>query len=172
MLAHQANRNEIMLERKLTAGDICTRIVSVAYPELSVEEAARVMRDQEVGSLVVVEERSADERQVVGMLTDRDIVTQVVAAQKNPQALRVADVMSRDVVTARESDTVRALLDAMQRKGVRRVPVVGEGERLVGVAAIDDVFAVIADAMGALAGAVGAARRHERTAPGAPLGKA
>ena len=160
-----------MFERKLTAGDLCNRIVSVAYPELSVEEAARVMRDQQVGSLVVVEERNAADRQVVGMLTDRDIVTQVVAAQKNPQAVRVADVMSRAVVTAREDDSVLELLATMQRRGVRRMPVVGGGDRLVGMAAIDDVFAVIAEAMGALAGAVGAARRHEQTAPGAPLGK-
>ena len=160
-----------MFERKLTARDVCTRIVSVAYPELSVEEAARVMREQQVGALVVVEERNAADRQVVGMLTDRDIVTQVVAAQKNPQAVRVADVMSRNVVTAREDDTVLELLAAMQRKGVRRIPIVGGGDRLVGVAAIDDVLPVVADAMGALAGAVGAARRHEQTAPGTPLRK-
>jgi len=160
-----------MFERKLTAGEVCNRIVSVAYPELSVEEAARVMREQQVGSLVVVEERNAAERQVVGMLTDRDIVTQVVAAQRNPQAVRVADVMSRAVVTAREDDSVLELLAAMQRKGVRRMPVVGGGDRLVGMAAIDDVLAVIAEAMGALAGAVGAARRHEKSAPGTPLGR-
>jgi CBS domain-containing protein len=159
-----------MFEPKLTAGDICTRIVSVAYPELSIEEAARVMRDQQVGSLVIVEERGAVERQVVGMLTDRDIVTGVVAAQKNPQALRVADVMSTAVVTVREGDSVLELLAAMQRKAVRRIPVVGEGNRLVGVVAIDDVLAVIAEAMGALAGAIGAARRHEQTAPGTRLG--
>jgi CBS domain-containing protein len=160
-----------MFERKLTAGDVCIRIVSVAYPELSIDEAARVMRDQQVGSLVVVEERNAAARQVVGILTDRDIVTQVVAAQKDPQTMRVADVMSSAVVTAREDDTVLELLGAMQRKGVRRVPVLGAGDRLVGVAAIDDVLAVIADAMGALAGAVGAARRHEQTTPGTTLSK-
>jgi CBS domain-containing protein len=164
-------REKPMFERKLTAGDLCTRIVSVAYPELSVEEAARVMREQQVGALVVVEERNPAERQVVGMLTDRDIVTQVVAAQKNPQSLRVADVMSRKVATVREDDTVLELLATMQRKGVRRVPVVGADERLVGVAAIDDVLPVIADAMAALAGAVGAARRHEQTTPGTPLRK-
>jgi CBS domain-containing protein len=161
-----------MFERKLTAGDICSRIVSVAYPELSIEEAAHVMRDQQVGSLVIVEERSAADRQVVGMLTDRDIVTGVVAAQKNPQTLRVADVMSSAVVTARAGDSVLELLAAMQRKGVRRVPVVDDGNRLVGVAAIDDVLAVIAEAMSALAGAVGAARRHEQTTPGTPLSRA
>ncbi|HTP73802.1 MAG TPA: CBS domain-containing protein [Burkholderiaceae bacterium] len=160
-----------MFERKLTAGDVCSRIVSVAYPELSVDEAARAMRDQHVGSLVIVEEHGAELREVVGILTDRDIVTAVVAAQKDALALRVGDVMSRDVVTARDTDTVLELLAAMQRKGVRRVPIVGEDRRLVGVASIDDVFAVLAEAMGALAGTVAAARRHEQTSPGAVLGK-
>jgi CBS domain-containing protein len=161
-----------MFERKLTAGDVCSRVVSVAYPELSIEEAARVMRDQQVGSLVIVEEHGAGERQVMGMLTDRDIVTHVVAAQRSPRGLRVADVMSTAVVTVRETDSVLEVLAAMQRKGVRRIPVLGEDNRLVGVVAIDDVFALIAEAMGALAGAVGAARRHEQTAPGMTLGKA
>jgi len=160
-----------MLERKLTAGDVCSRIVSVAYPELSVDEAARVMRDQHVGSLVIVEEQGTDRREVVGILTDRDIVTAVVAAQKDALALRVGDVMSRDVATARDTDTVLDLLAAMRRKGVRRMPIVGEDQRLVGVASIDDVFALLAEAMGALAGAVAAARRHEQASPGAVLGK-
>jgi CBS domain-containing protein len=160
-----------MFERKLTAGDICSRVVSVAYPELSVDEAARVMREQRVGSLVVVRERSTAQREVVGMLTDRDIVTQVVAAQKDPLSLRVGDVMSRDVVTAREDESVLDLLATMQRKGVRRVPVLAADNRLIGVAAIDDVLATIAEAMGALAGAVGSAGRHEHTAQGVVLGK-
>ncbi|MCW5657276.1 MAG: CBS domain-containing protein [Burkholderiaceae bacterium] len=159
-----------MFEHKLTAGDICTRIVSVAYPELSIDEAARVMRDQRVGSLVVVQERSTTDRHVVGVLTDRDIVTAVVATQKDPQTLRVADVMSASVVTARESDSVLDVLATMQRKGVRRVPVVDELHRLVGVVAIDDVLTVVAEAMGALANAVGAAQRHERSISGTPLG--
>ena len=59
----------------------------------------------------------------------------------------------------------------MQRRGVRRVPVLAADNRLVGVAAIDDVLATVAEAMGALASAVGSARRHEHTAPGVVLGK-
>lgn len=160
-----------MIGRKLTAGDICNRIVSVAYRELSVDEAARVMRDQQVGSLVVVEERGTDRREVVGMLTDRDIVTQVVAAQKDPLTMRVGDVMSHDVATAHEDDSVLDLLAMMQRKGIRRMPVIGAYRRLVGMATIDDVLAVVADAMDALAGAVNAARRHERSQPGTTLAR-
>jgi len=159
------------MERKLTAGDICNRIVSVAYRELSVDEAARAMRDQQVGSLVIVEERGEDRREVVGMLTDRDIVTQVVARQKDPLTIRIGDIMSRDVATAREDDSVLDLLAAMRRKGVRRMPVISADNRLVGLATIDDVFAVVAEAIDALSGAVAAAWRHERSQPGTTLSR-
>jgi len=146
---------------RLTAGDICTRIVSIAFPALSIEEAARVMREQRVGSLVVVEEVAPEDRQVVGMLTDRDIVTGVVAAQADPHGLCVADIMSRAVVTAREDDSVLDVLALMRRRGVRRVPVVGAHDRLIGLVALDDVLELVAEEMQALAAAVSAAQRHE-----------
>lgn len=120
-----------------------------------------MMREHHVGSLVVVEGLAPKEQQVVGVLTDRDIATAVVAAQKNPQGVRVADVMSRFVVTAREEDSVLDVLATMRRKGVRRVPIVGPSDRLVGVLAIDDVLELIAEEMQALSLAVGAAQRHE-----------
>jgi CBS domain-containing protein len=153
-----------MYKQLMTAGDICTRVVSIAYPALSIDEAARVMREQHVGSLVVVEEKAPEDRQVVGMLTDRDIVTAVVAGQKDAVALRVADVMSRDVVSAREDDTVLDVLATMRRRSVRRLPVVGANDRLVGVVAVDDVLDLLAEQMQALAAAVDAAQRHEEHA--------
>ncbi len=150
---------------QLTAGDICTRIVSIAWPSLAIEEAARVMREQHVGSLVVVEEIAPDDRRVVGMLTDRDIVTGAVAAQRELPGLRVADLMSREVVTVREQDSLLEALALMRRQAVRRVPVVGPHERLVGLLAADDILVLVADLMQALAAAVGAAQRHEQHAP-------
>lgn len=150
-----------MFNRKASVGDICTRVVSIAFPHLSIEEAARVMREQRVGSLVVVDEVAPEDRQVVGMLTDRDIALGVVAAQKDPSGLRVGDLMSRAVVSVREDDSVLDALATMRRKAVRRVPVVGPHDRLIGVLAIDDVLEVVAEEMQALAGAVLAAQRHE-----------
>ncbi len=155
-----------MFNRKLTAGDICVRIVSIAFPGLSIEEAARVMREQHVGSLVVVEEVAPRDRQVVGILTDRDIVTGIVAAQKDPQGLCVGDLMSRSVVMVREEDSVLDVLATMRRKAVRRVPVVGPHDRLIGIVAIDDILRLVAEEMQALAAAVSAAQRHDEVAPG------
>lgn len=145
----------------LTAGDICTRTVVFADRAMMLGEAARLMRGHHVGSLVVIEERSPTLRIVVGMITDRDIATAVVAADRDPHAFRVADVMSSDVVTAREQDSLLDLLAVMRRKRVRRVPVVGGQGELIGLVALDDVLAVVAEQMHALAAAVGASQRHE-----------
>ena len=145
----------------LTAGDICTRTVAYTDRGMMVDEAARLMRTHHVGSLVAVEERSPRERIVVGMVTDRDIATQVVALDRDAHAFRVGDIMSPDVVTVREQDSVLDVLALMRRKKVRRVPVTGPRGELIGIVTIDDVLALVAEQMQALASAVGAAQRHE-----------
>lgn len=148
----------------LNAGAICTRTVTIAYPSMALNEAARLMREHHVGCLVVVEQQSPEDRVVVGMLTDRDIVTAVVAADRDPHGLRVGDVMNKDVVTAREQDSVLDVLTAMRRKRVRRIPVTGPGGTLIGIVALDDVLEIVAEEMQALASAVGAAQKRELTA--------
>jgi CBS domain-containing protein len=147
----------------LNAGDICTRVVTIAFPSMALNEAARLMRDRHVGCLVVVEERTLEDRVVVGMLTDRDIAIGVVAADRDPHGMRVGDVMSKGVITAREEDSLADLLLAMRRKGVRRVPVVSPQGSLIGLVALDDVLDVLAQEMKAVAEAVAAAGRHEET---------
>jgi signal-transduction protein with cAMP-binding, CBS, and nucleotidyltransferase domain len=145
----------------LTAGEICTRTVIVTDRGMLLGEAARLMRTHHVGSLVVVEERSPRERIVVGVITDRDLATQVIALERDPCAFGVGDIMGADVITVREQDSVLDVLAVMQRKKVRRVPVTGPRGELIGVVALDDVLDIVAEQMQALATAVGAANRHE-----------
>lgn len=145
----------------LTAGEICTRTVVYTDRGMMLAEAARLMRTHHVGSLVVVEERSPRERVVVGVLTDRDITTQVVALERDAHAFRVGDIMRPDVVTAREQDSLLDVLAVMRRKRVRRLPVTGARGELIGIVSIDDVLSLVAEQMQALASAVGAAQRHE-----------
>lgn len=145
----------------LSAGEICTRSVVCTDRGMLLDEAARIMRTQHVGSLVVVEERSPHERIVVGVVTDRDLATQVIALERDPRAYRVGEIMSPDVVTVREQDSVLDVLAAMQRRKVRRLPVTGARGELVGLVTLDDVLAIVAAQMGALAAAAGAANRHE-----------
>ena len=151
----------------LTAGEICTRTVVHADRGMLLDEAARLMRTHHVGTLVVVEERAPRERIVVGIVTDRDLATDIVALDRDPKAFRVADVMSEDLVTAREQDSVLDVLAAMRRKKVRRVPVTGARGELVGIVSSDDVLAIVAEQVQALAGAISASQRHE---VGATLG--
>jgi CBS domain-containing protein len=145
----------------LTAGEICTRNVVCSDRGMMVDDAARLMRTHHTGTLVVVEERSPRERIVVGMVTDRDIATRVVALDRDVHAFRVGDIMTPDVVTVREQDSLLDVLAVLRGKRVRRVPVTGARGELVGIVAIDDVLSAVAEQMQALAGAVGAAQRHE-----------
>jgi len=145
----------------LTAGEICTRAVVCTDRGMMLDECARLMRTHHVGSLVVVEERSPKERIVVGMITDRDLTTAVLALDRDPHAFRVGDVMSPDVLTVREQDSILDVLATMRQKKVRRVPVTGPRGELIGLVAIDDVLVLVAEQMQALAIAVRAAQRHE-----------
>ena len=150
------------MAERLSAGDVCTRSVAFACKTHSIGEAARLMREHHVGSLVVVEEAEPG-RVVVGMLTDRDIVTGVVAKGVDPESLRVEDLMGADLVSAREDDSVIDLLAVMRRKGVRRIPVVDAQGVLVGLAALDDLLEVIAEELNLVAQAIESGRKREPT---------
>lgn len=145
----------------LSAGDLCTRTVVVAHRDLALNEAARLMREHHVGCLVVVDE-AGDGRRPVGLLTDRDIVTAVVAQDVDTQLLRVDDMMSGSPAVAYESDSLLDALAAMRRAGVRRVPVVDARGVLQGLLALDDVIETVGEQMSALAQVLGAARQREQ----------
>lgn len=148
----------------LNAGTICTRIVTITHADMPLNEAARLMAEIDVGCLVVVERQSPEISIVVGILTDRDIVIGAVAADQNPQSLHVGDVMSKDVITAREQDSVLDVLATMRHKRVRRIPVTGQHGTLIGLIALDDVIEIVAEEMQALASAVGATQKRQRAA--------
>ena len=145
----------------LTAGEVCTRVVVFADRGMMLDEAARLLRSHHVGSLVVVDAVGPAQRVVAGMITDRDIATAVVGAERDPHATRVGDVMSADVATVREQDSLLDVLAVMRRKKVRRVPVTGPQGELIGLVSTDDVLAIVAEQVQALAAAVAAAQQHE-----------
>lgn len=103
-------------------------------PETSVAEAAELMASEDVGSLPILE----GER-VVGVVTDRDIVTRAVARQKNPQGMPVREVASNELITVRADEDLSEALKLMASYQVRRLPVVDEDNHLVGVLAQADV---------------------------------
>ena len=100
---------------------------------VSVVEAALLMRQEDIGSLPIT-----DDERLVGMITDRDIATRVVAAAADPKMTSVADVYSRDLVSVEPDDDLEAALGLMARHQIRRLPVVENG-RLVGIVAQADI---------------------------------
>lgn len=144
-----------------TAQALCTRGVVTVDEDSMVADAARRMRDAQVGALVVVWEPSPGRRIVSGIVTDRDIATRLVAADRDAHAFRVGDLMTRDVITARPDDTALDLLAVMERQRVRRMPVVGPQAELIGIVTAGDLVAALGSQVQALAGAVRSAQRRK-----------
>jgi CBS domain-containing protein len=113
--------------------DAMTPGVRSVAPTDSLTDAAVAMRDEDVGSLPVVEGG-----RVVGIVTDRDIVVRAVAQRADPQTANVGDVSSSDPVTIQPEDDLDEALELMASHRIRRLPVVEDG-RLVGVVAQADV---------------------------------
>jgi CBS domain-containing protein len=107
-------------------------------------DAAKLMADYHVGSLVVVVDRG-QERVPVGIVTDRDLTLAVLAKGVDPRSLEVGEVMSDQLVTVREEDSVTEVLRIMRERGVRRVPVLAIDGALVGIVSIDDVLDIVAE---------------------------
>lgn len=117
---------------------------------VDIVDAAKLMRDQHVGDLIVTEPRGT-QTVPVGILTDRDIVVGVIARRVAPDAVTVGDTMTRNLLTVREDASLEFALREMRRHGVRRAPVVRANGDLVGVIAIDDVIQHLATQLGRLA---------------------
>jgi CBS domain-containing protein len=105
----------------------------------SVVEAARLMREGHIGSLPIT-----DDDQLVGMITDRDITTRVVAEAADPKTTSVGDVYSRDLISVEPDQDLQEALQLMARHQVRRLPVVEDG-RLVGIVAQADIALTLRD---------------------------
>jgi CBS domain-containing protein len=131
-------------------GEICNREVVVSFPKESAVEAAKLMRQYHVGDLVIVEDGNG-KRVPVGIVTDRDLVVEVMATEVDPAQFTVADLMSRDLLTAREDDGIFETIQRMRIHGVRRVPVVDKTGALMGIMSIDDLFSLLAEEMTELA---------------------
>jgi len=129
----------------MNALELCQRHVVTVRRHEELTTAAWMMRERNVGCLVVVEAAGpmGGER-VIGMLTDREIVTAVIAREADPRNLLVSDVMTHHPVTIPASSTLDEALQRMRSAGVRRIPVVDDRERLAGILALDDIFEFMA----------------------------
>jgi CBS domain-containing protein len=129
----------------MNAHELCQRNVVTVRRHEELGTAAWMMRERNVGCLVVVEPAGAmGGERPVGMLTDRDIVTNVIVRDADPRAVSVEDVMTRHPVTVWTTSSLEDALQRMREGRVRRVPVVDERGRLAGILALDDIFEYLA----------------------------
>jgi CBS domain-containing protein len=127
--------------------DICNRTVVVVGRDETIRDAVRRMREYHVGDVVVVDEVQG-RRLPVGILTDRDIIIELVARDVDLDAVSVGDAMSWDLVTATEDSGVHEAVELMRSKGIRRLPVVDSDGVLTGIVTVDDLMELIAEQLG------------------------
>lgn len=118
----------------MRVSEAMTADVVTVSPHASLVDAARLMRDADIGPLPVCESG-----RVLGMLTDRDITVRAIASGKAPEFTRVADVMSSEVVSCLDSDDVRRAAEIMQSAQLRRLLVVNSDGRLAGIVSLGDL---------------------------------
>ena len=140
---------------------ICTPEVACCGPRTTVLEAAHLMRRRHSGDLVVIdgdEEGAAP----LGVITDRDIVVEVLGQGLDPATTTVGSIMRTPVVIANEGEEAAQALERMRQHGVRRIPVVGDRGMLVGVVTVDDLLRCLAAYAGSLADVVAREQSHEQ----------
>jgi CBS domain-containing protein len=121
----------------MTCRDVMTSNPQFCVPMDTVARAAQIMRQYDVGPVPVVNDHG--ERRITGIITDRDLALQVVAMGRDPNYVRVEEVMTRSPETCRADDDYHEALEKMARNQVRRIPVVDERGCLVGIIAQADV---------------------------------
>lgn len=142
-------------------GEFCNREVVVTTREMTVTAAAQLMRQHHVGTIVVCEQMNGGRRIPVGIVTDRDIVVEVVAPELRSDTITVGDIMAPELVTVRETEGVVQTLEVMRARGVRRLPVVGADGLLVGIVSIDDLLGVLAEELTDIAQVAAREQRRE-----------
>jgi CBS domain-containing protein len=126
--------------------EICTPDVVYCSADSTALAAARLMRERHVGDVVVVDEPNGAQTPI-GVVTDRDIVVEVIAKEQDPAKVTVREIMRTPVVVAHATEDVSAAIERMKAHGVRRIPVMGESQRLVGILCLDDLLRqMVADA--------------------------
>jgi len=120
-----------------TCSDIMTEDLVYCLPEDMVSEVAKLMKKEDIGPVLIVDNDQA--KKLVGIVTDRDLALKVVGEGRNPQTTKVEEVMTRKLVTCHADDDVENAMKAMAQYQLRRIPVVDDHNRLVGIISQADV---------------------------------
>lgn len=140
--------------------EFCIRDVVCCSRDTSIVDAAALMRHRHIGNVIVVDQ-TGGKRVPVGIVTDRDIVVEVVAAGLDPKLIKLGDLVLTPLTTIEEDAGYAETVRLMSVKGVRRMPVVDAAGCLVGIITLDDMLRQLAGPLAALSELAGRGRRYE-----------
>jgi CBS domain-containing protein len=133
----------------MQAAELCNRQVVTASRDMSIPDAARLMRDRHVGSLVVTD--TSDGKPLpVGILTDRDIVIEIISRDIPLDQVTVGDIMTYALLKVTEDENIFDVAQRMRARGVRRVPVISRLGDLIGIIAADDILELLSEELSLL----------------------
>jgi CBS domain-containing protein len=135
--------------------------VLIAQKYDTLVEAAKLMREYQVGSIVVVEEQNGV-RYPVGLVTDRDLVIEVIANEVDINSVTLGELMYRDIILGKENDDINETIKIMRQKGIRRLPVVDDNGALGGIVTLDDLIDLIAEQLKDIAALIGKQQNDEK----------
>jgi CBS domain-containing protein len=140
----------------------CNREVITVKRDATVLHAAALMRAYHVGDVVVIEDRKG-KIVPIGIVTDRDIVIELVATELDCKVMTTGDVMARNLTIIKESCGVFEAIQLMSAKGVRRMPVIDDDGGLVGIITLDDILLLLANEFSSLAKLIPHEQKNEVT---------
>lgn len=144
----------------MAIGEICTRDVIIAFKEDSIIDIAKLMRKYHVGDIVIVDSQN-NQKHPIGIITDRDIVLELIAREVDISQVTAGDIMSVDLLIVNEQENLNSVLDQMRVKGVRRIPVTNDRNELIGIVTENDIIEVISEQLSGLVALVEKGGHHE-----------
>ena len=142
-------------------GEICNRNTVIASRNTGILELAQLMREHHVGSIIITEQQN-DCNIPVGIITDRDLVIELLSKDIDTKSVSAGDLMSAELATVRESSHVYDTLKLMRGKGIRRVPVVNDENVLVGILSVDDLLDVVISELDDIVNIVAIEQKREK----------
>ena len=141
----------------MRAADVCKIPAICAKRDATLTEIARLMRENHVGCVVIVD----DAPRPVGIVTDRDIVVEVVATGVDHRGIAAGEIMTTPLVVADADEDALGALRIMRLRGIRRLPVVDKDGFLIGITTLDDLLDIAGDAFYDIVGAINSERSLE-----------
>lgn len=134
----------------MSIGKLCRGEVVIAPKDMSVHEAAKLMKQHNIGDIIVIHKKD-NNIEPIGILTDRDIVMKIVADEVEAKMICVGDAMSQDLLVLNHHQDTQEAIDMMSARGVRRAPIIDNHHKIVGLVSIDDLLLLVADELSSLA---------------------